>query len=169
MKLTLLGDAEGWAESDQDGNIRVIVTVLRSNVSDNSSRCSHILYADNAGAATKCIYSEMTDRCNGNSETASKLKKGRKISLTGDVEAELVFDGSEDLVIQSRVKSSDCAYKDGEGNNISETYETKENVAALRNELPPFTFSIEEFENNPCLLLTDSTGKSFRFIGEAVS
>lgn len=45
---------------------------------------------------------------------------------------------------QRRYKS-DSADTDGDGNNISETYETKINAAAKfaeKNELPPFTFSI---------------------------
>ena len=104
--------------------------------------------------------------------TATKLERERKITFKGDMIAELIFDGSEDLIISTRVKKSDSADTDGDGNNISETYETKINAAtkvAEKNELPPFTFSIGIFENNPCLLLTDKNGKTFRFIGEAVT
>ena len=86
--------------------------------------------------------------------------------------AEMVFDGTEDLIISTKVKHSDSADTDGDGKNISETYETKLNAAAKfaeKNELPPFIFSIGEFENNPCLLLTDKNGKTFRFIGKSVT
>ena len=86
--------------------------------------------------------------------------------------AEMVFDGTEDLIISTKVKHSDSADTDSQGNNIFKTYETKLNAAAKfaeKNELPPFIFSIGEFENNPCLILTDTNGKKFRFIGEAVT
>jgi len=54
--------------------------------------------------------------------TATKLERERKITFKGDMITELVFSGSEYLIIATRVKKSDSADTDGDGNNISETY-----------------------------------------------
>ena len=119
----------------------------------------------------KKIRENFSEKCTGNSATATKLENERKITLRGDVEAEMIFDVSADLIINVKVKKSELADTDGDGNNFIETYETKTNAAAKfaeKDELPPFKFSIGSFENNPCLLVTDNAGKIFRFIGAEV-
>ena len=64
----------------------------------------------------------------------------RKIALTGDVEGEAYFDGSEDIEINVSSNfsysaefalSADCATNDSEGNVISETYAKKEELSDL--------------------------------------
>ena len=170
-KIYVTGDASGSVDFDGSTDVVLNLTVTNAVNAKSTERCSSILYANNAGNATTAICADYSEKCNGNSATASKLEKGRKISFRGDMESELVFDGSEDLIIQTKVKKSDSAECDSQGKNIFETYETKENAAvkfAEKDELPPFTFSIETFENNPCLLLTDKNGKTFRFVGEEI-
>ena len=99
------------------------------------------------------------------------MERERKIIFTGDISAELVFDGSEDVIISAKVKKSDSADSDGDGKNISETYATKEELnnvegASAKKSEVPFSFSVEEIENIPCLILTDSAGKKYLFRGE---
>ena len=168
-KIYLTGDVyvEGKIVAGQ--NLILPVTVSKAAVADRAGLCSVVSYAETAGSTTRAVRANVSEKCTGNSATATKLQNERKITLQGDVAAEMIFDGSADLIINVKVKKSESADTDGDGNNFVETYETKENVAALKNELPPFTFSIEEFENNPSLILTDKNGKIFRFIGEVVS
>lgn len=171
-KIYLTGDVSAAVEWNGEKNLIIPVTVNKSATAEVAGRCTIVSYATNAGSTTRAVSSNFSEKCTGNSATATKLERERKITFKGDMIAELVFDGSEDLIISTKVKHSDSADTDGDGKNISETYETKINAAAKfaeKNELPPFTFSIGIFENNPCLLLTDKSGKTFRFIGEAVT
>lgn len=166
--IYVTGDAAGEVKFDGSKDVILNLTVKKSTVSELAGRCSVVTYAESAGSSHKSVSANYSEKCTGNSETATKLKTERKISFAGDVDGETIFDGSEDLKIPIKVKKSESANCDGDGNKISETYETKKNVAAIKKELPPFTFSIGEFENKPCLLVTDNGGKIFRFMGEAV-
>ena len=171
-KIYLTGDVSAAVEWKGEKTLIIPVTVNKSATAEVAGRCTMVSYASSAGSTTRAVKSDFSDQCTGNSATATKLETERKITFKGDMIAELVFDGSEDLIISTNVKHSDSADTDGDGKSISETYETKLNAAAKfaeKNELPPFTFSIENFENNPCLILTDTNGKKFRFIGEAVT
>lgn len=169
MKIYLTGDVYAEGEIVAGKNLILPVTVTRAKVAELAAQCQEVIYAKSADNALQSFSANVSEKCTGNSATATKLQNERKITLQGDVDAEMIFDGSSDLKINVKVKKSESADTDGDGNNFIETYETKENVAALKNELPPFKFSIGEFENNPCLILTDKNGKTFRFIGEAVS
>lgn len=82
-------------------------------------------YAENCGYATKAVSAEVAARCTGNSETATALKTARKITFSGDSEAEANFDGAADLIIDVKNKSAEKATCDELGNNILETYATK--------------------------------------------
>lgn len=101
-------------------------------------------YAENCGYATKTVSAEVAARCTGNSETATALKTARKITFSGDSEAEANFDGAADLIIDVKNKSAEKATCDELGNNILETYATKtelENFATkteLENELSEY-------------------------------
>lgn len=82
-------------------------------------------YAESCGYATKAVSAEVAARCTGNSETATALKTARKITFSGDSEAEANFDGAADLIIDVKNKSAEKATCDELGNNILETYATK--------------------------------------------
>ena len=171
-KIFLTGDVTAEFEFSGGENLIIPVTVNKAATAEIAGRCTMVSYASSAGSTTRAVNSNFSEKCTGNSATATKLQNERKITFKGDMVAEMVFDGTEDLIISTKVKKSDSAENDSQGNNIFETYETKLNAAAKfaeKDELPPFTFSIEEFENNPCLILTDTNGKKFRFIGEAVT
>ena len=142
-------------------------------------------YAENAGTATKAVRAEVAARCTGNSETATALKDAHKIIFNGDAEAEVSFDGTEDLIINIKNKISEKAECDAQGNNILETYATKnelsnyarlEAVAAVcvsRKELgdyltkADFNFAFEKFNGVPCLFV-EVDGKKYRFTGVEV-
>ena len=151
-------------------------------------------YAENAGTATKAVSAEVAAKCTGNAETATALKDAHKIIFNGDAEAEVHFDGTEDLIISLKNKKAASADCDGFGNNIFETYATKteiENcatkkeladyasikaVAAIcvsRKELvdyvakTDFNFAFEKFNGVPCLFV-EVDGKKYRFTGVEV-
>ena len=91
-------------------------------------------------------------RCSGNSKTATQLKEGRKITLSGDVDAEFSFDGSTDVVADVKIKKSDY---DGYGNNIFDTYLKKSDLM------------LSEYNGKPCLIFSRN-GRLYRFIVEEV-
>ena len=142
-------------------------------------------YAESAGTATKAVSAEVAARCTGNAETASALKNAHKITFTGDAEADAKFDGAEDLIINVKNKISEKAECDAQGNNILETYATKnelENYALIkavsaicvsRKELDEylakedFNFSFEKFNGVPCLFI-EVDGKKYKFSGVEV-
>lgn len=170
-KIYLTGDVSAAVEWNGEKTLIIPVTVNKAAAAEVAGRCTMVSYASNAGSTTQAVSANFSEKCTGNSATATKLENERKITLRGDVDAEMIFDGSADLIINVKVKKSESADTDGDGNNFIETYETKTNAAAKfaeKDELPPFKFSIGSFENNPCLLVTDSAGKIFRFIGAEV-
>ena len=140
-------------------------------------------YAENAGTATRAITANVAERCNGNSETATKLKEPYKIIVTGDSEAELSFDGVADVILNLRNKKSESAECDGQGNNISETYATKKELAEYakieavagvcvsRKEISEYISKnemyIEKFNGVPFLFLKID-GKKYKFSGVEV-
>lgn len=58
-------------------------------------------------------------------KSALKLENVRKITLSGDLNGAVLFDGSEDVTLKATVKVADRAYKDSKGNDISKTYAKK--------------------------------------------
>lgn len=58
-------------------------------------------------------------------ENAEKLSSAKNISLSGDAEGSVAFDGSSDANISVNVKNADKATHDSEGNVITENYATK--------------------------------------------
>lgn len=108
--------------------------------------------------------------------------------MAGDVEADINFDGSTDLIVDVKVKNADSATCDSLNKNIAETYATKdelstyarmEAVAAVcvsrkelaeyvtKYELPACKFSIEKIADIPYLYVKVD-GKTYRFGGVEV-
>ena len=142
-------------------------------------------YAENAGKATKAISAEVAARCTGNAETATAFKDAHEIIFSGDAEATAKFDGAADLVIDVKNKNSEKAKCDEFGNNIFETYATKEelekyalieavaSICVSRKELvdyvakEEFNFTFEKFNGVPCLFI-EVDGKKYKFSGVEV-
>ncbi len=64
----------------------------------------------------------------GNAGTSTKLQQQRQISITGDANGSAYFDGSDDASINITVTRADKAISDEQGNNIADTYATKDEV-----------------------------------------
>ena len=160
QKIILTGDAEGTAEIPEKGNISIYVKVSRATMANLAKEVLTIPTARNSIEAAHAAVADVALRCAGNSQTATKLKDGRTITFTGDVMAETTFDGSADLIIDTKVKSAESANCDGNGNVIVDTY-------ARKNELPQIQFRINEYNGTPCLFAIYD-GKIYRFIGEEI-
>ena len=118
-------------------------------------------YAENAGTATKAVSAEFAARCTGNAETATTLKNARKIIFSGDATAEATFDGAADLIVTVKNKKAEC---DAQGQNISETYATKNELAKY---IAKSEICIEKIEGVPCLVV-ELDGKKYKFRGVEV-
>ena len=151
-RIYITGDAQGSAVIDDNEDIVVKVDVKRALTAKLADEVSVISYAKSAGDAVSAATSELSARCSGNSKTATQLKEGRKITLSGDVDAEFSFDGSTDVVADVKIKKSDY---DGYGNNIFDTYLKKSDLM------------LSEYNGKPCLIFSRN-GRLYRFIGEEV-
>ena len=112
-KIYITGDAQGFSDLTDDGDITVKVSVKHALTADLADEVSVISYAKSAGSATSAAVAQVAGRCTGDSKTSSQLKETRKITLSGDVDAEFSFDGSADVATNIKVKKSDCAVCDG--------------------------------------------------------
>ena len=152
-------------------------------------------YAETSGMTTTAASAQVSSNCSGNSATATRLKEARKIIFNGDSEAEGIFNGSADLTITMKNKKAEC---DDKGNNIFETYATKNELEnyASKTELENFELenskatekitaacnvitelleyfsnvkiSVETIEGVPNLIF-ETGGKKYKFVGEEVS
>lgn len=76
-----------------------------------------------------------------------KFKTARKITISGDAQGEVYFDGSDDVEINLSVST---AQKDGEGNKISETYATKAGLSSFVTK-PELAIILEDYSLNSSL------------------
>lgn len=103
-------------------------------------------------------------------------KDVQKMTFIGDVDVETSVDDPKNLIVNMKVKNSQSATFDSQGNNIAETYAKTAAVAAvcvgrteleknyaLKSEIPAVKF----FENY--LVWNAPDGKIYRFAGEEVS
>ena len=161
QKIVLSGDAEGSVELVEDKDILSLYVKVKNAAMANLAK--EVLTIPTAKTSLKAISAATADvssRCDGNSQTATRLKNGRSITFTGDVAGGTIFDGSENLIITLKVKNADSATCDDEGNNIADTY-------ARKDELPQIQFRINEYDGAPCLFALYD-GKIYKFVGEEV-
>lgn len=162
QKIVLSGDADGSVELVEEKDIlSLYVKVKNAAMANLAKEVLTIPTAKKALSAISATTADVSSRCTGNSQTATRLKDGRTITFTGDLEGETTFDGSEDLTIDLKVKSADSATCDDEGNNIADTY-------ARKDELPQIQFRINEYDGAPCLFALYD-GKIYKFAGEEVT
>ena len=96
-------------------------------------------------------------------KSALKLENTRKISLGGDLNGAVLFDGSEDVTIKAAVKIADRAFKDSKGNDISKTYAKKTELEdfVLKSELYKKLNYLEKIIYATKEALNESIGENF--------
>lgn len=159
-KIFVSGDASGSADVVGNKNATILVKVTNSLMAKTALTALEISTVKKALNAINATVADVASRCSGNSKTATQLKDGRSLFFTGDVDAETIFDGSKDLIIDVKVKNSESAITDEDGNNIVDTY-------ARKSELPQFSLQVADYNGSPCLFL-GYEGKFYRFVGEEV-
>ena len=159
-KILVTGDASGSADLEFTKDATIFVKVSNAAIAKTALTALEVSTVKKALNAISASVADVSSRCTGNAKTATQLKDGRSLIFTGDVNAETKFDGSQDLVIEVKVKTSESAITDEDGNNIVDTY-------ARKSELPTFDLQVASYNGSPCLFL-GYEGKIYRFVGEEV-
>lgn len=96
-------------------------------------------------------------------KSALKLENVRKITLSGDLNGAVLFDGSEDVTLKAAVKVADRAYKDSKGNDILKTYAQKNELEdyVLKSELYKKLHYLEKIIYATKEALNETIGESF--------
>lgn len=96
-------------------------------------------------------------------KSAMKLENVRKITLSGDLNGAVLFDGSEDVTLKAAVKVADRAYKDSKGNDILKTYAQKNELEdyVLKSELYKKLNYLEKIIYATKEALNETIGESF--------
>ena len=96
-------------------------------------------------------------------KSALKLENTRKITLGGDLNGAVLFDGSEDVTLKATVKVADRAFKDSKGNDISKTYAKKSELEdfVLKSELYKKLNYLEKIIYATKEALNESIGENF--------
>lgn len=159
-KISFGGDVSGSVEIPASGNATAYITVNRALMADLAKEVLTVPTAKKSIESSHAAVADVASRCSGNAQTATRLKNLHTINLTGDIDAEINFDGKEDLIVEVKVKNSDSATCDENGDNIADTY-------ARKDELPQVKFRISEDGGAFCLYAIYE-GKIYRFVGEEI-